>query len=150
MSVAYRLRLALAIAACVIVLVLTLMWRSVPAVLEPCPYDSEHPFLLGTCLRGPSTVELILKLTIALLAIATIAVLAARAAPKRKPIAGAIAAALSALVGLTTLQAISRQVFAVGYVPPVEAIGVVGGAFFLFGALVVWVIQKWRPNKRFE
>ena len=148
MSVAHRLRLALAIAACVLVLVLTLMWKAVPAVLGPCPYEPEHPYSLGTCIRGPSTVESILKLTISLLAVAAVAALAARAAPKRKLIAGATAAAFGALVGLITLQQISRQVFAVGFVPPAEAIVVVGGAFFLFGALVVWVIEKWWPNNR--
>jgi hypothetical protein len=85
----------------------------------------------------------ILKLTISLMAIATIAALAAQATATRKRVAGATAAALTALVGLTTLQAISRQVFVVGYAPPVEAIAVVGGAFFLFGAFVVWATQKW-------
>ena len=150
MGTAHGLRLSLAIAAWVLVLVLTLMWRAAPVVFESCPYEPDHPYSLGTCIRQPSTVERILKVTISLFAVASIAVLAARAARKRKIIAGATAAALTALVGLVTFQAILTQVFTVGFVPPVEAIVAVGGVFFLFGALVVWVTQTSWPNNRWS
>lgn len=154
MSTASVIRLGLAILACVGVLVLTILWNEVPAVIEPCsggiPDDPSQQLWLGSCLRGPTPVEVALKLAISLLSIAGAAALVAKATPKRKILAGATAAALSALVGLTTLQAVSVQVFDVGYLPPVEEVAIVGVAFFLFGALVGWVLQRWWPNKLLE
>lgn len=154
MSPARTIRLGLAIVVCLGALVLTLVWKTVPAVLEPCSWEDsggiEEPYSLGTCLRGPSTAELALKLAVALLSITAVAVIVARVTLRRKVVAGAAAAALSALVGLTTLQAISGQVFEVSYVPPVEAIATVGIAFFLYGGLVGWGTQRWWPNRSLE
>jgi hypothetical protein len=154
MSSAKTIRVGLAIAACVGVLVLALLWRTVPAVIEPCSWGdaggSEQPYRLGTCLRGSSITEIMLKFTIALFAVAAAAVIAARAASNYKLTVGASVAALCALVGFVTIQAISRQVFAVAYLSPLDEMAIVGCTFFLFGALVVWATQKWWPNKSLE
>jgi hypothetical protein len=154
MSAASSTRLGLAIAACVGVLVLAILWDEVPAVIEPCSSEnlggSEQPYSMGTCLRRPSAVVIILKLTISFFAVAAVAVLAAMMASKRTLIAGGTAAALSGLIGLTTVQALSAQVFDIGYLPTLDAAVIVSLVFFLFGAFVVWGWRKWWPNNSLE
>jgi len=92
----------------------------------------------------------ILKLVFSLLAIAGAAVFTAKRASRLKVIAGATAASLCALVGLQARHAVDAQVFDVGYVPSLLAVAIVGGLFFLFGALVAWGTERWWPNKSLE
>jgi hypothetical protein len=154
MNVARGTRLGLAIAGCVGVLVLTILWNEVPATIGPCSGgafdDPKNPYGLGTCLRGPPMPVVLLKLAIAFIAIAGVAALAANASRKRRRIAGGGAAALSALAGLVTVQAVSAQVFDVGYFPSADAVAIVGTTFFLFGAAVVWGLDTRWPNKSLE
>ena len=120
MSGPTKSRSALAIAACVAVLVLSLFWGRVPAELGPCFFEepgdgSENPYGLGTCVQGSSALVSTIQLAIAVLAIATVAVLASQLVSSRQWLAGALAAAASAWIGLVAMEIVMAQVFRVDY-----------------------------------
>ncbi len=158
MSSATKTRSSIAIAACVAALVLSLFWGRVPAELGPCSFEDlgdgpENPYgigPLGTCVQGPSALVSILQLAIAVLAVATVAVLASQMVSRRQWLVGALAAAASAWVGLVAMQIVMAQVFQVDYLQLLAASAVVGVVFFAFGAVVVWAWRKWRPNTSLE
>jgi hypothetical protein len=91
-----------------------------------------------------------LQLAIAVLALATVAVLASQMVSRRQWLVGALAAAVSAWVGLVAMQIVMAQIFQVAYLQLLAAFAVVGVVFFAFGAVVVWAWRKWRPNTSFE
>ena len=154
MSNATKTRSAIAIAACVAALVLSLVWGRVPVELGPCSFDElgdgpENPYgigALGTCVQRPSALVSMIQLAIAVLAIATAAVLASQMVSRRQWLVGAIAAAVSAWVGLVAMHIVMAQIFQVDYVQLLAASAVVLVLFFAFGAFVVWAWRKWRPN----
>jgi hypothetical protein len=155
MGGATKTRSAFAIAACVAALVLSILWGRVPAELGPCSFEelgdgSENPYGLGTCVQGPSALVSMIQLAVAVLAIATVAVLASQLASRRQWLVGALSAALSGWIGLVAVQIVAAQIFRVDYLQLLGASAIVGAVFFAFGAFVVWAWRKWRPNKSLE
>jgi hypothetical protein len=150
MTLSSSIRLGLGFAACVAALILATLWGEVPARFGPCPEDPANPYMIAHCLLGPPPLVVALKLAISLLAIAGPAVLAARAAPAFKVIAGAVATSFSSLFGLLARHAVMAQTFDVGSMPSLNVVAIVGCIFFLFGALVAWATARWWPNNSLE
>jgi len=158
MSSATKTRSAIAIAACVAALVLSLFWGRVLVELGPCSFEEpgdgiENPYgigALGTCVQGPSALISMVQLAIAVLALATVAVLASQMVSRRQWLVGALAAAASAWVGLLAMQIVKAQIFKVDYLQFLAASAVVWLVFFAFGAVVVWAWRKWWPNSSLE
>ena len=150
MTLAGSIRLGLSFVGCVTALMLAIAWGQVPARYGPCPQDPANPYGLSTCVLGPPPPVLVLKLAVALIAIAGAAVFATRAAPKLKVTIGAAAASFCSLCGLLAINAVAAQTFKGGIAPSPEAAVVVACTFFLFGALVAWVTARWWPNNSLE
>jgi hypothetical protein len=156
MRPATSIRVALGIAGCAIVLVLAILWNEFPAVVEPCsgrlPESSPDSgtavgsYYLGTCLRGPSPGMLVLKLIVAVLAIAGAAVLTTRAATRFRVTAGATAAAFCGLLGLQARHVVDAQIFDVGTFPSFRVVGIGACCLYLFGVLVSVFTERWSPN----
>jgi hypothetical protein len=150
MTLTSSIRLVLGLAACGVVLILAALWGEVPARYGPCPEDPAEPYSIAHCVLGPSRLVAVLKLAISLLAIAGSAVLAAMTVQKSRVIIGAAAASLCSLVGLSARHVVFAQTFDVGFAPSLSAVAIVACVFFLFGALVVWGMARWWPNKSLE
>jgi hypothetical protein len=150
MTLAGSIRLGLGFSACVGALILAVVWGQVPARYGPCPQDPANPYVIADCVLGPPLLVVILKLAIALTAIAGAAVLATRAAARLKVTIGAVAASFCSLFGLFAVNAVVAQTFKGGFVPSIEAVAVVACVFFLFGAIVALVTARWWPNNSLE
>jgi len=150
MTLAGSIRLGLGFLGCVAALMFAIAWGQVPARYGPCPQDPANPYGLSTCLLGPPALVVVLKLAVALIAIAGAAVLASRAAPKLKVTIGAAAASICSLFGLLAVNAVVAQTFKGGIAPSLQAVVAVSCTFFLFGALVAWVTARWWPSNSLE
>jgi hypothetical protein len=160
MGLAPSLRLLLGIATCVGVLVLAMVWDEVPAVFVQCserlpeiPSDSgavAGSYWIGTCLCSPGPIVLILKLVGTVLAVATAAVLATRAATTFRVTAGATAAVFCGLLGLQARHMVNAQVFDVGTFPSFRVAAIGACSLYIFGVLVGLATERWWPNTSLE
>jgi hypothetical protein len=157
MRIVFTIRIAVAISACAALLVLTVWW---PEYLESASDRARvhEAAMAAVCApetlcvvdyaRVPSTAEVIVRISIALIALADVAAVASTGVRMRKVLVGAIASASSALLACVFLQAVVAAKFDQVFVPGLNAVVVASCAIAsLIGGATSWGIMKWWHNK---